>query len=167
MKSSPSWQRSVGALALFVMITLAAATVGAWASQASPQIYAALTKPVWAPPAWLFGPVWSLLYLSMALAAWLVWRSGPTAESKRAIRLYSIHLIFQALWSWLFFGIGRADAAMLDIVVLWLMIATMIHAFHRCHRLASTLLIPYLLWVSFAAALNAALWGLNGGALPR
>lgn len=130
-------------------------------------MYATMEKPSWSPPAWLFGPVWSALYLIMAVAVWRVWRKGPSPQSKTAVRLYLTHLIFQALWSWLFFGIGRADAAMLDIIVLWLMIAAMIRAFHRCDRLASALLVPYLAWVSFAAALNAALWWLNGGALAR
>ncbi|TAE93146.1 MAG: tryptophan-rich sensory protein [Verrucomicrobia bacterium] len=165
MKSLPRWLRSLAAFGFFLMITLAAAAVGAAASQASPQMYAIMAKPSWAPPAWLFGPVWSILYLMMTVAAWRVWRSG--AKNHGALWLYGIHLIFQALWSWLFFGIGRADFAMLDIVVLWLMIAVLIRQFGRCDRSARMLLIPYALWVSFAALLNGALWWLNGGTLPR
>lgn len=128
-------------------------------------MYATIEKPHWAPPAWLFGPVWSILYLMMTVAAWRVWRKG--ADHHGSLWLYGKHLIFQALWSWLFFGIGRADFAMLDIVVLWLAIARLIRQFGRADRWASVLLVPYLLWVTFAAVLNAALCWLNGGILPR
>ncbi len=165
MKSWPSWLRSLAALGFFLMITLAAAAVGASASQASPHMYAIMVKPRWAPPAWLFGPVWSILYLMMTVAAWRVWRRS--SKNDGALWLYGIHLIFQALWSWLFFGIGRADWAMLDIVVLWLMITVLIRQFGRTDRWACALLVPYVLWVSFAALLNGALWWLNGGILPR
>ena len=155
---------SVVSLLGFAVATFSAAFVGARASMSSTEMYATMIKPGWSPPGWLFGPVWSVLYCLMAVAVWRVWR---LVGLRGAVIVYLIHLIFQALWSWLFFGLGRADWAMVDILILWLMILWLVFAFRRTDKLAYLMMIPYLLWVTFAAVLNGTLWALNGGVLPR
>lgn len=151
----------------FFAITWLAAIAGILSSRNAPLIYAKIVQPSWAPPGSVFGPVWSTLYCCMAIAAWLVWRQRERLRVNVCLWAYGIHLIFQAAWSWLFFGLGRADAAMLDIMLLWTMIVWLMLAFWRVDRLAGILMLPYLLWVSFASVLNAALWLLNGNVLPR
>jgi translocator protein len=149
-------------LALIVLLILcfAVAVVGGWATAPNiPNWYAGLAKPPWTPPGWIFGPVWSVLYLTMALAAWLVWRRGnPVAP----MTLFSIQLAFNAAWSWLFFGLHSPGAAFIDVLLLWIAIATTTVVFWRRSTLAGVLFVPYLIWVSFAAALNFAIWRLNG-----
>jgi tryptophan-rich sensory protein len=127
---------------------------GAW--------YAGLAKPAWTPPNWLFAPVWTLLYLLMGLAAWLVWERRGTSGGRWALGLFLVQLGLNALWSWVFFGLHRPGLAFVEIVLLWLALAATIGAFRRVRPLAAGLLVPYLLWVTFAAALNFALWRLNG-----
>ncbi len=123
--------------------------------------YAQLRKPSWNPPGWIFGPVWTALYAMMAIAAWMVWRRGRFAGRRLALSLFLMQLLFNALWSPLFFGLHNPLMALLDIVLLWLaLLATMI-AFWKVRPLAGALLVPYLVWVSFAATLNFALWRLN------
>lgn len=167
MSSPPSRAASIFALLGFVIVTFSAAFVGVLASLSSAEMYATMIKPTWSPPGWLFGRVWTVLYCLMAVAVWLVWRKRAEMRVDIAWGTYLVHLIFQAAWSWLFFGLGRADAAMFDIMVLWLMIVWLMLAFWRIDRLAGLLMLPYLLWVSFASVLNGALWLLNGGILPR
>jgi translocator protein len=152
------------AFALFFAVTWLAAIIGMRTSQNAPLIYAKMVQPVWAPPSWLFGPVWSLLYCLMAIAVWRVWTKVGLRDS---VVVYLVHLIFQALWSGLFFGLSRADLAFIDIVILWAMILWLCVSFWRVDRLAGSLMAPYLAWVSFAMALNAALWFLNGAHFPR
>ena len=123
---------------------------GAW--------YAALRKPSWTPPGWLFAPVWTLLYAMMAVAAWLVWRETGLS---REIGLFVLQLALNAAWTWLFFGLKRPGLALADIVLLWLAILATHLAFEHVRPLAGWLLIPYLAWVTFAAALNGAVWWLN------
>jgi translocator protein len=123
--------------------------------------YAALNKPAWNPPAWLFGPAWSLLYTLMAVAAWLVWKRGGFAAQRRPLGLFLTQLVLNALWTPLFFGLHLPALALAEITLLWLAIALTIAAFWRVQRTAAWLLVPYLAWVTFAAALNAALWRLN------
>jgi benzodiazapine receptor len=120
--------------------------------------YAGLRKPAWNPPNWLFAPVWTVLYAMMAVAAWLVWRhTGLSSEGA----LFVLQLALNAAWTWLFFGIKRPALALVDIIVLWLAIGATIVAFWNVQLLPGVLLVPYLAWVTFAAALNAALWRLN------
>jgi len=120
--------------------------------------YAALRKPSWTPPSWLFAPVWTLLYAMMAVAAWLVWRqTGLSSE----VGLFVVQLALNAAWSWLFFGLHRPGLAFADIVALWVAILGTLAAFWAVRPLAGWLLVPYLAWVSFASALNAAVWRLN------
>ena len=146
------------ALAGWVALCAAAATLGAIASSNAPEFYARLEQPAWAPPARVFGPVWTTLYLLMALSAWLVWRERGWARARGALGLFVLQLAFNALWSWLFFAWHRGALALADIVVLWLLIVATMVAFARIRRLAAWLLAPYLAWVSFAAALNASVW---------
>lgn len=126
---------------------------------AIPTWYQTLAKPSFNPPSWLFGPVWTTLYLLMGIAVYLVWKQGK--KSQPVVRLFFIHLIFNSLWSILFFGLKRVDLALIEIVFLWFLIAYLIRGFTRFSKPAAWLLVPYLAWVSFASILNFALWQLN------
>ena len=119
----------------------------------------------WAPPGWLFGPVWSALYALMALSAWLVWRDRGFAGARMALALFIAQLAANALWSWLFFAWRQGGLALADVVLLWCLIAATIAAFQRISTLAAVLLYPYLAWVTFAAALTFTVWRLNPGLL--
>ncbi|MEW5978915.1 MAG: TspO/MBR family protein [Acidobacteriota bacterium] len=130
-------------------------TPGAW--------YASLTKPAWTPPDALFPPVWTVLYVLMGLAAWLVWRREGFTGAAAALICFLIQLSLNALWSYLFFGLHRTDLAFFEIVVLWVMILVVGVLFWREDWRAGALMIPYWLWVGFASCLNFALWRLNAG----
>jgi len=143
----------------WLLAAFVAAAIGAAASVDAPSFYAQLSKPSWAPPAWVFGPVWSVLYALMAVAAWLVWRS-PGAKSA-ALTVFGAQLAANALWSWLFFAWHRGALAAVEILVLLALIVAMIVAFWRSSRLAALLLLPYLLWVSFASVLTWSVWRSN------
>ena len=146
----------------WLALCIATSAVGAFASKDAGAFYAALTRPVWAPPGWLFGPVWSALFLVMAVAVWLVWRVQHVNQSRSvALALFVAQLVANALWSWLFFAWHLGGAALAEVLVLWLLIAGTGVAFWRIKPLAGLLLVPYLLWVTFAAALNWALWRAN------
>ncbi len=147
------------------VVTFAAAAVGAWASASAASFYATLNLPAWAPPASVFGPVWSLLYAMMAIAAWLVWRERGWRNAQPALVLYLVQLAVNALWSWLFFGWKLGALAFVDILVLITLVCAMIVAFARLHRGAAVMLLPYLAWISFASALNFAVWRANPGVL--
>jgi benzodiazapine receptor len=161
-----AWWGLLGWLALVVL----AGAVGAIASRDAPGFYSVLVKPTWAPPAWLFGPVWSTLYLLMGIAAWLVWRAQPATPAERAVRrrglvLFVVQLALNALWTWLFFAWRRGAAAFGEIVLLWCAVALTVSCFGRVRPLAAYCLVPYLGWVSFAAALTWAVWQRNPGQL--
>ncbi len=147
---------AAASLAGWLVLCFGAATIGARFKPG--EWYAALRKPAWNPPAWLFAPVWTMLYAMMAVAAWLVWRETGVS---REVGLFVLQLVLNALWSWLFFGLHRPGLALADIVALWLAILATHVAFDHVRPLAAWLLLPYLAWVTFAAALNAALWRLN------
>lgn len=150
--------RGAAALAVFLLLAFGAAAFGAifppgpW--------YAALAKPSWTPPNWLFGPVWTALYIMMAVAAWLVYRRTGSILSAPLL-LWTAQLLLNALWSWLFFGLRRPGLAFAEIVLMALAILACTLAFAQVRRPAALLMVPYLAWVSFAAALNFALWRLN------
>jgi len=158
--------RSFLALVLFLVICFGTAAFG---GQFAPGAwYAALEKPAWNPPAWVFAPVWTLLYAMMAVAGWLVWRGGGSvvggagAPSRGiALGVYALQLVLNGAWSWLFFGLQRPGLAFAEIVALWLAILATTVLFWRVKPLAGALLVPYLAWVAFAAVLNLALWRLN------
>ncbi len=124
--------------------------------------YAALVKPAWNPPAWIFGPAWTLLYVLMAVAAWLVWRDGGWKKQRLPLGLFLVQWFLNALWTPLFFGLHRSGPAFAEIVLLWLTLAATLWSFTRVRKAAGVLLVPYLAWVTFAAALNFTIWRLNG-----
>lgn len=145
-------------LVLFGSVVTAVATVGGLAASGSSAEYERLRQPDWAPPGWLFGPVWTVLYALIALAGWLVWRR---AGSTRALSVYGAQLLFNAAWTPLFFGLGRYDLALVDVGILWVLIGVTIVLFRRFSAIAALLLVPYWVWVSYATALNLAIWRLN------
>lgn len=150
------------ALAACLLATATAAAIGGLATVGGVRDwYPTLKKPAWNPPAWLFGPVWTLLYAMMGVAAWCVVRRDGVANSRLALLAYGGQLALNALWSILFFFLRSPLAALADIAALWTAILATAGLFHARDRLAGWLLAPYLLWVSFAAALNFALWRLN------
>ncbi|HAW94601.1 MAG: sensory protein [Rheinheimera sp.] len=150
-------------LLAILALTYLAAGIGALGSINAATFYRELQLPGFAPPAWLFGPVWTALYTLMAIAAWLVWRSSP--HSKAVLWLYFIQLVVNALWSWLFFAWYLGALAFANILVLLALIIATALCFWRYNKLAGLLLVPYLLWVSFAAVLNFSIWQLNPGVL--
>jgi benzodiazapine receptor len=157
--------RQAFGLAGWFVVTFSASAIGAAASIQAKSFYATLIQPAWAPPAWVFGPVWTLLYALMALAAWLVWRSGGFREHGGALALFLGQLAANAAWSWLFFAWHLGALAFLEILVLCALVAATLVWFRRVSPLAGGLLLPYLLWLGFAAALNYRLWQQNPGLL--
>ena len=145
----------------WLVMSFAASAVGAVASIHAKAFYGQLAQPTWAPPSWLFGPVWTVLYALMAIAAWLVWQSGGFRANRIALSFFLAQLVLNALWSWLFFAWHLGGLAFADIVLLWVLIVATLVSFWRARPLAGTLLSPYLLWVSFASALNYSVWQLN------
>jgi benzodiazapine receptor len=151
--------RSVLALLGWLALSLTAAAMGGLFLPG--EWYAALRKPAWNPPNWIFGPVWAALYIAMAIAAWLVWKRGGFRGQRTALWLFLVQLFFNALWSPLFFGLRSPALGLLNILLLWLALLGTIVAFWRARPIAGAILVPYLAWVSFATALNFALWHLN------
>jgi len=148
-------------LAAFLAMCFGAAGVGSlFTAPAIPTWYTGLAKPSWTPPSWVFGPVWSLLYLAMAIAAWMVWRRGARAALS-ALALFGVQLALNVAWSATFFGLRMPGAAFGVIVALWLFILATLIAFRRRSLASAILMAPYLAWVSFAAALNFAVWRMN------
>ena len=160
MSLYPAPKQALG-LAVWLAAAFAAGAVGAWASASAAIFYGQLVQPEWAPPAWLFGPVWSALYFFMGVAAWLVWRRKGFAGARTALYVFIAQLVANALWSWLFFAWRLGGLAFAEILLLWTLIALTIGLFWAHSRLAALLLVPYLAWVSFAAALNFTLWRSN------
>ena len=152
-----AWLSLVG----WLLATLATGAIGALSTRHARAFYAGLVKPGWAPPGWLFGPVWTVLYLLMGVAAWLVWRRAGWSGATTALSLFLAQLVCNALWSWIFFAWHRGDLAFAEIIVLFGLIVATVVAFDRVHRSAAVLLLPYLAWVTFAAALNLAIWRAN------
>lgn len=161
----PSLQLQALGLVGWFVVTFAAASVGAITSARAASFYGQLTRPAWAPPAWLFGPMWSVLYILMAVAAWLVWRDHGWDGAGLALGLFVVQLVANALWSWLFFVLHRGMWSVAEIAVLWLLILATSVAFWPLHRLAALLLVPYLAWVGVASALTLSLWRSNRAAL--
>ena len=160
-----TWKHQSTGLVGWLVATGIAAFFGSMASRRAGDFYAQLLRPEWSPPADLFGPVWTVLYILMAIAAWLVWRIGGFAHARAALALFLMQLVVNALWSWLFFAWQMGAAAFVDIVLMWVLVVATIAAFWRHSRLAALLLLPYLAWITFAGALNLRLWQLNPGVL--
>lgn len=153
-------QQTAGFFA-WMAATFVASAMGSAATIRAGSFYADLVRPEWAPPSSVFGPVWTALYVLMAIAAWLVWRAGGFNAARTALTLFLIQLVFNALWSWLFFGWRLGVVAFIEVVLLWMLIVATLIAFWRVRPLAGAMLLPYLAWVSFASALNYSLWQLN------
>jgi tryptophan-rich sensory protein len=146
-------------------VTFSAAAIGGAAVANAGAFYEGLARPDWAPPSWLFGPVWTVLYLLMGIAAWLVWKAEGFRSAAIPLTIFIAQLVVNALWSWLFFASGKGALSFADIVLLWVLIVATIVTFRSVSPLASWLLTPYLLWVSFAAVLNYTIWQMNPGTL--
>jgi benzodiazapine receptor len=157
--NTPTPAQSILGLIAWLGITFLAPVVGMDAQPGA--WYAGLNKPAFNPPSWIFGPVWTLLYTLMALAAWMVWRRGGLAAQRIPLTFYGIQLVLNAIWSPVFFTLHRLDLAFVIIVVLWFFIFHTLRAFWRVHRLSGLFFVPYLAWVSFAAVLNFTIWRLN------
>jgi translocator protein len=150
---------AIAILLVFVAIAFLPAMVG---SAFPPDSwYESLNKPSWDPPRWLFGPVWTVLYALIGYAGYLAWSSSIAATRYRAFSIYTVQLLLNALWSPLFFGYHSPGLALLNIWAQWIAIALNIGTFYRIKPAAGLLLLPYLLWVSFALILNGAIWLLN------
>jgi benzodiazapine receptor len=146
-------------LAAWVVAALAAGWIG---SQFTPgEWYASLVKPAWTPPNAVFGPVWTVLYVLMGVAAWMVWRKAGFSGAALPLVLFMAQLVLNSLWSYLFFGAHQPMWAFFEIIVLWVAIVITMLAFWRVKPAAGALLIPYVCWVGFASALNLQLWRLN------
>lgn len=144
-----------------VSLALVAAVSAFGARYAPSSWYQGLAKPPWTAPDWVFAPVWTLLYILMAVAAWLVWREGRAARVNIALSSYLVQLVLNGLWSWIFFRRQQIGLALADIVVLWIAVLLTCVLFWGVRRTAGVLLLPYLAWVSFAGVLNYAIWSLN------
>lgn len=143
-------------LAVFSVLVVAAASSGVFFKPG--EWYRALRKPSWTPPNWLFGPVWSVLYIMIAFAGWIVWTAGTGGA---AMWLWALQLLINATWSGIFFGLRRMDLAFYDIVLLWLVVAGFIAAAAPISTTAALLFVPYLIWVTIAGALNWTVWRMN------
>jgi translocator protein len=151
------------ALAGFIALCLLVGALGGWAtSQAVVEWYPTLNKPSWNPPAWIFAPVWTTLYIVMAIAAWLVWKKDTRFSGVRqALILFFVQLALNCMWSFLFFKFHNPAAALVDIVALLILLALTTGAFFSQSKLAGALMLPYFAWVSFATVLNYTIWQLN------
>ena len=152
------------ALGLIVSIIVCLGVAGLGGLVTDPRVfdwYAQLAKPKWTPPDWVFGPVWTVLYICMAVSVWLIWRQGGSATAKVPMALFVAQLVLNSLWSILFFGFQQPGIAAIEIVLMWAAILTTIVAFWNRSTSASLLLVPYLAWVTFAVLLNWTIWQMN------
>jgi len=147
-------------LAVFLLVVVTAAWMGS--SFEAGEWYEAITKPAWTPPPWVFAAAWSVLYVLMALAMWLVWESGH-GNRLGALIIWLVQLVFNVAWPWLFFGLHRSGFAMAELALLIGLVILCIKAFSSASGVAALLLVPYLLWLVFALALNFSIWTLSGG----
>ncbi len=154
--------RQLAGLAVFIGVCFAVAAVGSALTLPSIKTwYATLNKPTWNPPSWVFGPVWSALYLMMAVAGWMVWRERGFNAALVPMLLFALQLALNCAWSGLFFALRRPWLAFADIVLLWCAIVATMISFARVSPLAGLLLVPYLLWTSFAGVLNVSIAKMN------
>jgi len=153
--------RQILGLLGWLLICFVAAAFGGFASAHAGTFYQALVRPPWAPPGWLFGPVWTLLYICMAISAWIVWRDHGFLKARTALSLFLAQLVLNGLWTWLFFVWHLGVLAFVEILILWALILATTIAFWRIRPIAGVLLLPYLAWVSFASVLTLAIWKSN------
>ena len=153
---------SLVSLLPFVVVCFTAAGIGSLVTNSSVKTwYAELHRPAWTPPNWIFGPVWTTLYLMMAISAWLVWRGWSWSASRFALMLFGIQLALNILWSIVFFGWRKPGPAFGEILLLWMMTIATAVAFYPLSLLAAWLLLPYIAWVAFASYLNFRIWQMN------
>ena len=148
-------------LVLFVLACLGAGGLGAVAT--TPEIddwYRTVVRPEWSPPNWVFGPVWTTLYVLMGISAWLVWKPAGFRDASSPLLWFAVQLVLNVAWSWIFFGMHQIGWAVVEIVILWLAILATTVAFFRRSKPAGWLLMPYLGWVTFASVLNFTIWRL-------
>jgi translocator protein len=146
----------------FVVVCFVAAGIGSLATRSSVKSwYRELRRPDWTPPDWVFGPVWTALYVMMAISAWLVWRETSAATARSALVLFGIQLVLNVLWSVVFFGLKWVGAAFGEVLLLWMMLIATAVSFYPLSLLAAWLLIPYIAWVGFASYLNFRIWQMN------
>ncbi len=150
---------SAVALFAWLLLCLSASTTAVFVSTGG--WFAELCKPSWNPPSWVFGPIWTLLYIMMAIAAWLVWRQGGWKLQRLALGVFLLQWLLNALWTPLFFGMHQLGLAFGEIILLWVVLALTAILFWQVKKSAGWLLLPYLAWVSFAMALNFSIWRLN------
>ena len=149
-------------LVVAMAVCFSAAAIGGFATSSSvDDWYVGLNKPSFNPPNWIFAPVWSLLYFMMSVSVWLVWKDSRFSDSRVAIAFFGFHLVLNVLWSVMFFGMQQPGIAMICIIALWCSIVITMKLFTPFSKLAAGLLGPYLAWVTFASALNYAIWSLN------
>lgn len=160
---APSTRASLLGLAGFAAAVTAAALVGVLSSTVTAAEYAALRQPSWAPPSWVFGPVWTALYAMIAVSGWLVWRRHGWRGARVELSFYLVQLVLNAAWTPLFFAAGLRGAALVDICLLVAALTATIVLFARRSRWAAALLVPYWAWTVFATALNLSVWRLNAG----
>ncbi|MFC4207207.1 TspO/MBR family protein [Vreelandella malpeensis] len=151
-------KKQIAGLVGWLVLAYLAAAVGAVASINAAEFYESLQQPAWAPPTWLFGPMWTTLYGLMGIAAWLAWRERG---ARSALVVFVIQLALNALWSWLFFVWQLGAVAFVAVLALWALILVTLVMFWRLKALAGVLLVPYLAWVSLACALTWSVWQLN------
>lgn len=159
--SQPARYGGLAAGAVFAAAVLATALVGSLFSVNAGSVYTALALPGWAPPQWLFGPAWTVLYVLIAVSGWLVWRASGWRGAATALSVYAVQLVLNALWPPLFFDGGRYGLAFAEVSLLWVAIVVVIALFRRHSTAAAVLLLPYLAWVTYAGALNLAIWLMN------
>jgi len=149
-------------LLISILIALSAGFIGSFFTTPSISTwYAFINKPSFSPPNWLFAPVWTLLYILMGIAAFLIWQKRDNQKTKQALRFYGTQLILNALWSIIFFGMHNPGLAFLEIIFLWIFIFLTLIKFYKINKTAGLLFVPYLAWISFALILNYAVWMLN------
>ena len=158
----PSRARDLAGLAAFVLVCLGISALGGWATASSVgSWYPTLAKPAFNPPNWVFAPVWTVLYVMIALSGWRVWRERGFARARGALGVYALQLALNLAWSFVFFGAQAIGAGLVVIVLLLAAIVANARLFFAIERVAGWLLVPYAAWVAFATVLNAALWRLN------
>jgi translocator protein len=157
--------RQIVGLVGWLGVCIAAGAVGAIASADAGTFYGELSRPHWAPPAWLFAPVWTALYAMMAVSAWEIWRTSGFARARTALVLFVAQLAANSLWTWIFFAWNRGAMAFVEILILWCLIVATIASFWRLRVPAALMLLPYLAWVTFAALLTFSTWRRNPGIL--
>lgn len=154
--------QNILSLIIFILICLFAEVVGSYLTFTSVKDwYPTVAKPSWTPPSWLFGPVWTTLYILMGISAWMVWKEGGFQQNPFALGIFFIQLAINVLWSGFFFGLQGIGLALINIVILWVLIIAMVITFWQTKQMAGVLNIPYWLWVSYATALNFQIWRMN------